>query len=43
MRYSIEPKNRIYVKKYVFLSFVKNIGKNLSSKYGRKLLNSAKK
>ena len=32
MRYSIEPKNRVYVKGYVFLSFAKNIGKNLSNK-----------
>ena len=29
MHYSIEPKVRIYVKGYGFLSFVKNIGKNL--------------
>ena len=32
MRYSIEPRNRIYVKGYGFLSFVKNIGKNLINK-----------
>ena len=43
MRYSIEPKDRIYVKGYGFLSFAKNMGKNLSSKYGQKLLDSAKK
>ena len=43
MRYSIEPKDRIYVKGYEFLSFAKNIGKSLSSKYGQKLLDSAKK
>ena len=43
MRYSIEPKDRKYVKGYRFLSFSKNIGKNLSSKYGQKLLESAKK
>ena len=43
MRYSIEPKDRIYVKGYGFLSFAKNIGKNLSSKYGQKLLDNAKK
>ena len=29
MRYSIEPKDRIYVKEYGFLYFAKNIGKNL--------------
>ena len=27
MRYSIEPRERIYVKAFVFLSFAKNIGK----------------
>ena len=43
MRYSIEPRGRIYVKVYGFLSFAKNIGKNLSNKYGQKLLDSAKK
>ena len=32
MRYSIEPRDRIYVSGYGFLSFVKNIGKNLSKK-----------
>ena len=31
MRYSIEPRDRIYVKGYGFLSFAKNIGKNLSN------------
>ena len=35
MRYSIEPRDRIYVKGYGFLSFAKNIGKrNKSNKYG---------
>ena len=34
---------RIYVKGYGFLSFAKNMGKSLSSKYGQKLLDSAKK
>ena len=50
MRYSVEPSDRIYVKGYGFLSFAKNIGihatkvaKNLSNKYGQKLLDSAKK
>ena len=33
----------IYVKEYGFFSFAKNIGKNLSNKYGQKLLDSAKK
>ena len=43
MRYSIEPRDRIYVKGYGFLSFAKNIGKNLSNKYGQKIFDTAKK
>ena len=43
MRYSIEPKDRIYVKGYGFLSFAKSMGKNLSNKYGQKLIDRAKK
>ena len=43
MRYSIEPRDRIYVKGYGFLSFAKNMGKNLSNKDSKKLLDSAKK
>ena len=43
MCYSIEPKDRIHVKGYGFLSIVKNICKNLSNKYSQKLLDSAKK
>ena len=43
MRYSIEPTERRYVKGYGFLSFAKNIGKNLSNKYGQKLVDTAKK
>ena len=31
------------IKRYGFLSFAKNMGKKLSSKYGQKLLDSAKK
>ena len=34
---------RIYVKGYGFSSFAKNMDKNLSNKYGQKLLDSAKK
>ena len=30
MRYSIEPRERIYVKGYGFLSFAKNMGKSLT-------------
>ena len=42
MRYSVETRDIIYVKGYAFLSFAKNMGKSLSSKYGQKLLDSAK-
>ena len=43
MRYSIDPRDRMYVKGYGFLSFAKNMGKHLSNKYGQKLLSSTKK
>ena len=43
MRYSIELKDRIYVKGYRLLSFAKNVGKDLSNKYGQKRLGSSKK
>ena len=43
MRYSVEPRDGIYVKGYGFLSFVKNTGKSLSNKYGQKRLDSTKK
>ena len=38
MRNSIEPWEKIYVKGYGFLSFAKNMGKNLSNKFSQKLL-----
>ena len=50
MRYSIEPRVKIYVKEYGFLSFARNIGKNatkvaksMSNKYCQKFIGSAKK
>ena len=43
IRYLIEPRDRTYVKRYGFLSFAKNIGKNLSNNYGQKLLDIAEK
>ena len=43
MRYSIEPRDKIYVKGYGFLSFAKNIGKNLSNRYSQELCDTAKK
>ena len=42
MRYSVESRDRIYVKGYGFLSFAKNTGKT-RNKYGQRLLKSAKK
>ena len=50
MHYSIEPREKKYVKGYRFLSFAKNMGthatkvaKNLNNKYGQKLLDNVKK
>ena len=43
MRYSIEPRDRIYVKGYGFLSLAEKMGKSLSNKYVQKLFDSAKK
>ena len=50
MRYSVQPRDRIFVKGYGFLPFAKymgknigkNISKNLSSKYSQKILYNAK-
>ena len=39
MRYSIEPKERIYVKGYGFMSFARS----MSNKYGKKLVDTATK
>ena len=39
MRYSLEPRDRIYVKGYGFLSFARNI----SNKYGQKIIDTIKK
>ena len=41
MRYSIEPRDRIYIKGYGFLSFAKNMSTQFNN--GKKLLDSAKK
>ena len=43
MCYSIEPKDRICVKGYGFLSFSKYTDKNLNDKDSQKLLDSGKK
>ena len=50
-RYSVQPRDRIFVKGYGFLYFAKNMGKkidkntgkNVSGKYSQKLLDHAKK
>ena len=39
MRYSIEPRERRYVKGYGFLSFARNF----SDKYGKSLMDACKK
>ena len=49
-RYSVQPREQIFVKGYGFLSFAKNMvksigkneSKNLSGKYSQKFLNHAK-
>ena len=49
MCYSVQPRDRIFVRSYGFLSFNKNIGKNIgksiskimSGKYSQKLLHNA--
>ena len=47
IRYSVQPRNGIFIKGYGFLTFVKNMGKNISKnlrgKYSQKPLNHAKK
>ena len=43
MRYSIEPRDRVYVKEYGFMSSAKNIGKNLINKYSQKIIDTLKK
>ena len=39
MRFSLEPRDRIYVKGYVFMSFARS----MSNKYGKKFVDTAKK
>ena len=39
MRFSIEPRDRIYVRGYGFMSFARS----MSNKYGKKLVDTAKK
>ena len=42
MRYSVEPRDRIYVKGYGFLPFAKNMSKSFGNRNGQKPLDSAK-
>ena len=50
-RYSVQPRDRTFIKIYEFLSFAKNTGKNISKniskslkgKYSQKLLDHAEK
>ena len=39
MRYSVEPRDRVYVKGYGLMSFARS----MSNKYGKKLVDTAKK
>ena len=41
MRHSIEPRDRICIKGYGFLSFDKNLVKALGNKYSKHLFDSA--
>ena len=45
-RYSVQPRDRIFVRDYGLLSYARDIGKNISknlrSKYSQKLLDHAK-
>ena len=36
-RYSVQPRDRIFVKRYLFLSFAKNINKNIGKNIKRKI------
>ena len=42
IRYSIEPRDWIYVNGYGLISFTKNIGKTLSYKYSQKVIDKTK-
>ena len=36
-RYSVQPRDRIFVKGFVFLSFAKNMGKNIGKNLSKSL------
>ena len=37
MRYSIQPRNRLFIKGYAFLSFGRNMGKNVGKNINKNL------
>ena len=41
-RYLVQPGDRIFGRRYGFLSFAKNMDENLIAKYSQKLLDQAK-
>ena len=41
-RYSVQPRDQMFVKSYGVLSFAKSISKNLSDKYSQTLFDHAK-
>ena len=43
MRYSIELRDRMYVKGCGFMSFAENIGRNLSNKYSQRIIDTTNK
>ena len=43
VRYSIEPRDRIHVKGYGFMSFAKKMDTHLSNKYSQKLIHTDEK
>ena len=43
MHHAIEPRDKRYIKGCEFLSFAKNIGKNICNNYSQKLLDIAKR
>ena len=42
MRYSVKPRDEIYVKGYGFWSFARNMGRNVINKHSQKLLDTDK-
>ena len=41
-RYSVQPRDWIFVKGYGFLSFAKNMGKSISKNSGKNIIKSLK-